>query len=66
MTVKRAKWSVIDTHEKDAVVSEHATREDAIAACPRTPEGRYVAACPWDSAKWLSRAREPFETDLCS
>ena len=66
---KRATWSVIDTSNGDAIVSEHETREEAIAACPPraiTEDARYVAACPWDGLKSPVVRREPTETEMCS
>lgn len=62
---KRAKWSVIDTRNNDEVVSEHETREEALAACPPSALNeamRYVAACPWAGLP----PKEPSETFLCS
>jgi hypothetical protein len=61
----RMKWSVIDTHAHDAIVSEHDTREEALAACPRSAPHesiRYAVACPWPGLP----PKEPSETTLCS
>ena len=61
----RPKWSVIDTRDHDAIVSEHDTREEALAACPRSSlheSIRYAVACPWAGLP----PKEPSETSLGS